>query len=274
MTTIRRPRRTLRHIRTHWPLYFGLYGGLVLALLLIGLGLAGGWYAFVPFALAILIVAGYLLAATLFVAYQLNDGPDGAAVDVLIRLGQIRPEDRVVCIDLGLRNTAVALARHLTTGEVTVVDVYNPQSNVGGALHRARARAGRPPSDPRLNWIDGSIALLPLPDRSVRAVYLDQILSEFWLPEEREQLLEEVRRILMPEGRVLVAERVRAESNLLLAGLVTYTLPPHEQWRGLLQRVGFIIQREETPQGLLYCVRADKPSPAAGKQMTLNLEYV
>lgn len=264
----------MRYIRTHWPLYFGLYGGLVLALLLIGLGLAGGWYAFVPFALAILIVAGYFLAATLFVAYQLNDGPGGTAADILIRLGQLRPEDHVVCIDLGLRATAVAIARHLTTGEVTVIDVYNPQSNLGGALHRARGRAGKPPSDPRLNWIDGSIDLLPLPDRSVRAVYLDQMLSEFWLPEEQERLLAEARRILIPEGRLLVAERVRAQSNLLLAGVVTYTLPSHEQWRGLLQRAGFTIQREEFPHGLLYCVRADKPSPAAARQMTLQLEYV
>jgi len=274
MTAIRRPRRTLRYIRTHWPLYFGLYGGVVLALTLLGLGLAGRWYAFVPFALAILIVAGYLLAATLFVAYQLNDGPGGTTADILLHLGQIHAEDHVVCIDLGLRATAIAIARHLTTGEVSVVDVYNPQSNVGEALHRARARAGKPPSDPRLNWIDGSINLLPLPDRSVRAVYLDQILSEFWLLEEHEQLLAEVRRILIPEGRLLVAERVRAQSNLLLAGLVTYTLPPHEQWATLLQRAGFIIQREEFPRGLLYCVRADKPSPAAAKQMTLRLEYV
>lgn len=274
MTTFRRPRRTLRYIRTHWPLYFGLYGGLVLALLLIGLGLAQGWYAFVPFALAILLVAGYLLASTLFVAYQLNDGPGGTAADILIRLGQIRPDDHVVCIDLGLRATAVAVARHLTTGEVTVVDVYNPQSNAGSALHRARARAGKPPSDPRLNWIDGSIDLLPLPDHSVRAVYLDQVLSEFWLPEERERLLEEVRRILIPEGRLLVAERVRAQSSFFLAGLVTYTLPHHEQWRVLLRRSGFTIRREEFPRGLLYCLRADKPSPAAGKQMALNLEYL
>lgn len=274
MTTIRRPRRTLRYIRTHWPLYFGLYGGLVLALALIGLGLAGGWYAFVPFALAILIVAGYLLVATLFVAYQLNDGPGGPAADILIRLAQIHPDDHVVCIDLGLRATAVAIARQLTTGQVTVVDVYNPQSNAGGVLHRARARAGKPPSDPRLNWIDGSIDLLPLPDRSVRAVYLDQMLSEFWLLEEQERLLDEVQRILVPEGRLLVAERVRAQSNLLLTGLVTYTLPPHEQWRALVQRAGFVIQREEFPRGLLYCVRADKPSPAAAKQMTLRLEYV
>ncbi len=243
-------------------------------MLLIGLGLAQGWYAFIPFAMAILIVASYLLVATLYVAYQLNDAPGGTAAEVLIRLAQTRPDDRVVCIDLGLRSTAVTIAQRLTTGEVTVIDVYNPQSNVGAALHRSRDRARKSQTDPRLNWIDGSINLLPLPDRSVSAVFMNQILSEFWLPEERQQLLEEVRRILIPEGRLLVAERVRAQTSLLLTGLVTYTLPTDDHWRSYLERSGFTIQREEGVHSLLYCVRADKPSPTAGKQMALRLEYI
>ena len=47
---------------------------------------------------------------------------------------------------------------------------------------------------------------------------------------------------------------------------------------GVLKAVGassgFIIRREEHPRGLLYCARAEKPSPAAGRQMSLKLEYV
>ena len=113
----------------------------------------------------------------------------------------------------------------MTTGEMIVVDVYNPQSNSGAALHRARDRARKPQPDPRLTWIDGSIGLLPLPDRSVSAVYVNQILSEFWLPEEQAQLLGEIRRILIPEGRLLIAERIRSQANLLLTGLITSSLP-------------------------------------------------
>jgi ubiquinone/menaquinone biosynthesis C-methylase UbiE len=116
--------------------------------------------------------------------------------------------------------------------------------------------------------------LLPLPDRSVSAVYLDQILSEFWLPEERERLLAEARRILIPEGKLLVAERIRARDDLLLTRLITYSLPTNSQWRTALERSGFVIRRETCPRGLLYCVRAEKPSPARGRQLSLKLEYV
>ena len=267
-------RRTMRYIRTQWPVYAGLYVALVTGVLLIGLSLAFGWYSFIPFSLAIMLVAAYFLVAYIYVAYRLNDAPGGIAADILIDLAQLKPHHNVVCLDIGLKTTAVTIAQHLTTGEVTVIDVYNPQSNTGGALHRTRSRALKPPADPRLNWIDGSIQLLPLPDRSTSAVFMNQILSEFWIPEEREQLLAEVRRILIPEGRLLVAERVRSQTNLVLTGLVTYPLPTEKEWLKALVKAGFVLRRQENAGGVVYCVRVDKPSPASGKQMQLKLEYI
>ena len=264
----------MRYVRTHWPVYAGLYGLLILAVLSIGLSLALEWYSFITFSLAAMLVASYLLIAYLFRAYLLNDAPGGSAADILIDLGQAKPIDRVVCLDLGLRTMPVAVARYITTGEVLAIDLYNPQSNIGAALHRARARAQKPAADPRLQWIDGNIELLPLPDRSVSAVYMNRILSEFWLPEEREQLLKEVFRILTPEGRLLLAEPIRAQSHLLLAGLITYGLPTPDHWRETLSKAGFILRKETTARGLLFCARADKPSPTAGKQMQLNLEFI
>jgi ubiquinone/menaquinone biosynthesis C-methylase UbiE len=266
--------RTRRHIRANWPIFFALYGALLAAVLLLAGGLAAGWYSFVPFALAIIIVAAYFLVAALWLAYQLHDAPGGTAMDRLLEYGQTRPDEKVVCIDLGLREPAIIVAQRLTTGEVTVIDVYNPQSNVGGALRRSRSRSRKPPPDPRLNWIDGSAGLLPLPDRSVSAVYIPHILSEFWLPEERDQLLAEVWRVLIPNGRLLLAERVRARSSLLLAGMITRPLPPVDYWRDLLAKSDFAIQREQTLRGLVYCVRADKPSPTAARQLELKLEYL
>ena len=274
MSVKRRFRRTLRHIRTHWPMFVALYGALVAGMLLIGLSLALGWFSFIPFSLVIMLLAAYFLAALTYVAYRINDAPGGTAAEILVEMAHTRAEERVVCIDLGLRATALTIAQRLTTGQVTIIDVYNPQSNNDAALRRARARAYKPPDDPRLNWIDGSINLLPLPDRSVAAVYMNHILSEFWLPEERRQLLAEVFRILTPEGKLLIAEPIRAETDLLLTGLVTYTLPPSDSWRSLLQSAGFVIGREEKARGLLTCIRADKPSPSAGKQMQLNLEFI
>jgi ubiquinone/menaquinone biosynthesis C-methylase UbiE len=265
---------TRRYLRANWPSYSVLYAGLVLAIFLLGAGFVSGWYALVPFALALFIIDGYLLLGAVWTAYQMHDGPGPRAVELLVDYAQLRPEDRVVCIDLGVRETAIHIAQRLTTGQVTVIDVYNPQSNPSGALRRARAEARKPAPDPRLDWIDGTTQLLPLPDRSVRLVFMNQIMSEFWLPEERTQLLEEVRRILAPEGRLLLAERNRSRANLLLTGLVTSSWPPAETWRAMLARADLRVQREESLRGLLYCARADKPAPSEGKQMRLQLEFL
>jgi len=265
---------TRRYLRTHWPVFFGLYSVLVLTVVLLGVGLASGWYALVPFAVAVMLVAGYVLVAALWTAYQTYDGPGPLVMTQLIDYAQIRPDDKVVCIDLGTRATAVEIARRLVTGQVTAIDVYNPQSNPGAPLRRARAAARKPGPDPRLEWIDGSIALLPMPDHSVRLVFMNEVLSEFWLPEERAQLLEEVRRILVPEGRLLLAERHRTRSNLLLSGLATSSLPPAETWHALLLRADFRIQREDSLRGLVYCARADRPPPTEGRQLHLHLEFL
>ena len=265
---------TRGYIQANWPIFFGLYGALVVAVLLIGLGLAMGWYALVPFALAIMLVAAYFLAAFFWTAYRLHDGPEPTVMELLLSYSQVQPGDKVVCIDLGLRHSAIQIAQRLTTGQVTVVDVYNPQSNTGMALRRARERARKPPSDPRLNWVDGGTALLPVPDRSVSAVFINQLLAEFWLAEDRDLLLAEVRRVLVPEGRLLIAERIRAQANPLLGGLVTSGYPSPNYWRGLLLKADFIVQREENLRGLVYCARADRPSPTAGKQMALLLEFL
>ena len=41
------------------------------------------------------------------------------------------------------------------------------------------------------------------------------IRDRFWLAEDRDLLLAEVRRVLVPEGRLLIAERIRAQACLL-----------------------------------------------------------
>jgi hypothetical protein len=106
----------------------------------------------------------------------------------------------------------------------------------------------------------------------VTAVFLNQILFEFWQPEDRQTLLRELFRILKPEGQVLVAEQVRSRINLLVMGPSAWQLPPADYWRELLAAAGFSLRQEKDIQGLIRCFRADKPSPTAGLQLPLDLE--
>lgn len=266
-----RYRGTLRHISSNWPIFTLLYGGLALALFVAGVSLQEGWFSFVPLMLALSILLGYFLAAGLWAAHKLYD-PDGLRPhDALFDLGQIQAKDTMVYVELGSRHNPLLLRRRLTTGKIIVVDVYNPQWTTGQALARARAAAPQPPSDPRLVWQNGRFDLLPLPDKSVPYVMLDQILSQCWQEGDRVRLLKEVNRILTPNGRLLLSERVRSQTNWLVLGPAGIRLQPLTYWQELLQETGFVIRREVDMQGLICCLRADKPSASQARQLSLDL---
>jgi ubiquinone/menaquinone biosynthesis C-methylase UbiE len=248
---------TARHIYAQWPGYLLRYGGLILAFLMIGAGLIMGWQVLVALGIVLLTAVFFLMLAALWTAHKLHDADSLQSDDLLFAMSQAQPTDNLANIDLGLRQQAIILSRHLTTGKITVIDVYNPQLATGAGLARARLQAPSTKQDPRLTWYDGHISLLPMPDSSVTAVFMSQVLSEFSQHGDRQTLLREIRRILKPSG----------------AGTSTARLHPTEYWRDLLLEAGFEIHRQENIQGLLNCFRVDKPSPYAGHQLPLQLEY-
>lgn len=272
MPTSTRLSATSTHIRRHWPAYLGLYATCILSLMAIGLGLVTGWYALIPFALAAILAAGYLLVTTLWAVRKVYDQNDPLAI--LYTLSNHKPVDEIANIELGTRSTSIWLARHLTTGSVAAIDVYNPESNTSAALRRARLNAVHLPADPRLAWIDGRTNLLPLADRSVKCVFLNEVLSEFWEVSERERLLNEVYRVLEPDGRALIAEPVRTQTSLLLRLPNSIDAKTAEEWKLLLRKTGFEVRAERDIEGLLVCLRADRPSDEEARQLTLGLEYL
>ncbi|MCB8982291.1 MAG: methyltransferase domain-containing protein [Ardenticatenaceae bacterium] len=262
---------TIRHVRANWPGYLLVYAGIVLALLLLGLSMQEGWLSFVPLSLALALLLGYLLAASLWAAHRLYDQEGLRPYHVLFDMGQLKATDTFVYVDLGVRDFALQLSRRLTSGKIFVVDVYNPQWTLSASLKRYRAGQPHPPPDPRLVWQNGRFDLLPLPDKSVSTVILHRVVSEFWQQGDRMALLAEVHRILTPNGRVLLAERTRSQTNWLVMGPSALNLRPADDWRELLQKAGFIIVKETDLQGLITCWRADKPTPAQARQLSLNL---
>ena len=261
---------TLRYVAAHWPAYLVGYGGSALLALLFALFAAGrNWWSFVLLALALLLVLGYFSIASLWTVYQQYDRRQNWTSHRLFELGQLQPTDDFVHVGLGLRATAIRLARRLTSGHLTVVDVYNPQLAPGRALARAR-RLSTPFADPRLTWLDGTIDLLPLPDNSAEAVTLSRTLGELWQRGDQQLLLQEIFRILAPGGRLLLAESVRSRRSFFLMGLTALRLQPPFYWRELLKTAGFRVEKEENVGELVHYYRAEKPLPGEMEQLTFD----
>ncbi len=264
-------RGTLRYLYAHWPVYLLLYGSMIAALLFIGFSSRQGWWGYVPLTLALLMVLVYFFLASLWSAHQQRDVGGLRPYDILFDLGRVEATETLLYIDLGLRYQSVALSRRLTTGQVMVVDIYNPQWMSSQALVRLRRRMPSPPADPRLVWLNGSLDLLPLPDNSVPVVVVSQVLQEFWQEGDRLQLLAEVYRVLQPNGRLLLAEQTRSRTNWMLLGPAAFFLYSAVYWKNMLLQAGFQVRKEQNLQGILHCYRADKPLPAEAQQLKFEL---
>lgn len=262
---------TIQYIYAHWPSFALMYGGIIIMLLVIGLSVELGLLGFVPLATAVLIFLSYFLITSLWTTHQLYSQNGLQPHLALFQSGNLAPIDNIVYVDVGIRFRPIQLCRRLTTGELIVIDVYNPQWTTNRALARWRTRWQHPPKDPRLVWMDGQVNLLPLPDQSVSAVILCQVTSEFWQHGDRSTLLAEARRILKADGRLLIAERCRTQTNMLMAGPAALALPPVSYWRGLISETGFRLRAEKTSNGLIHTFYAQKPTPTEARQLAFDL---
>jgi len=270
----RNPRRfqgSIRHVIANWPSY--ALGGfaVIVCLGVIIFCATRNLPAFIPMTLAALIVLFYYLFASLWEAHMLYDPGGLQAHHVLFDMGRIESHDSFAFIDLGSRREASELSHRLTSGKILVIDVYSPLWTPGRALVRMRTQASLPAHDPRVEWCAADIGLLPLPDRSVPFVIVNHILSHFWQQGDQRVLLRDIHRVLLPDGRLLLAEQARTEMNWLLKGPFALKLPLARRWRELVASCGFLVKEERSLQGITLCIRADKKAPDTAHQLELEL---
>lgn len=263
---------TLTEIAAHWPAYLlGYGGGLLVALLLIVLGSSRGLWGLVAFGLLLLLVVAYFLGMGLWAAHRRYDVPGQRPVDLFFELGRITATGRFVHVGMGLRRTPQQMSRRLTSGRVTALDVYNPQEAPGGTLARGRMAVTSSPADPRLQWLEATIRLFPLPDRCTSLVTMEEAAGALWQHGDRLLLLREVYRILRPEGRLIFAQPVRTRSAWLISATGAMRLEPVAYWRRLLGEAGFNLVREKEVHDLVTYFVAERPASGEMQQLMLDL---
>ena len=259
---------TLVYIRSNWPRYLFLFGGgSLVVIFVLSLSIVREWPAFVLISAAILIVILYFFGASIWAGHRLYD--DAAYVSAILDLAEISPQDTFAHISLGLKRTAVDLSRVLTTGKVIIIDVYNPQLVPGKTLLRARqldqSNEELQILDPRLSWREGTIDLIPLPDKSTPLVTMVETLSEFWQPGDQMCLLKEIYRILTPNGRLILVEKTLTLANFFAFGPESLRLNSAAKWSEILTKAGFSNIEQRTLYDMVQIFRAEKSSLSCQK---------
>jgi len=169
----------------------------------------------------------------------------GPSLPVLVELAAPKPVDVVLDVATGTGNTALALASLVL--RVIGVDVAS------GMLDQARARA-QAENVGNVEFITGSAEDLPFPDAEFSLVVSRHAPHHF---HNLDKFLHEVRRVLKPAGRFVVADQISPSAQI--AGWVDRWErtrdPSHfrqrtvSEWRQMAEAAGFSWVQD---QSVLY----------------------
>lgn len=250
--------------------YLWLAGLTAVTIVVMLLAVLNRWWAFIPLGGAVVLGLAYLLVAPRWYGRQLRD--DLSVADRLWQQAGLQTDAHIVVLSAGLRGTAVYLGRRLATGRMQAIDLYHPQQMPDPILAAWRgARATSPPeTDPRMEWLEGRIDLVPLPDGSSDVVFFDQVLSELRAAGDRELVLQEVRRILRPGGQLYFVERVRQPAAGWVVGVDMRALDSAESVQSLLRAAGFQPAPPQPLSAVLVLFTAATPTERVAKQLRFD----
>lgn len=166
----------------------------------------------------------------------------GASLPVLIEVAALKPVDLVLDVATGTGNTALALAPLVL--RVIGLDVAS------GMLDQARARA-QAENVENVEFITGSAEELPFRDTQFSLVVSRHAPHHF---HDLDKFLREVRRVLKPDGRFVVADQISPSAQVMdwVDRWERTRDPSHfrqrtlAEWREMAEAAGFSWIRDQS----------------------------
>jgi SAM-dependent methyltransferase len=240
-TTVERTSRgpfdgVLQIVRYNWTLYLTAIMAAVAVVALV-------WLLRPPPILAEILIAGaavgvFWLLASLAVSYYIYDLSDLYHWEwIRVQLG-VHPH-RLVNITAGLDETSGALRRLYPDGELTILDIYDPKAMPEPSIARARLEGHA-----LLETIPADFRSLPLLTGTVDAALVIFTAHELRERSARDAFFKDVRRVMTPDGRVLLVEHVRDAWNLAAFGPGAFHFFSRQEWLRVARTAGFHLDRE------------------------------
>jgi len=158
----------------------------------------------------------------------------------------------VLNMTAGFDESSSILASRCATAKLVVVDFFDPTKHTEPSI--ARARKAYPPY-PGTELTFGHV--LPLPDSSVDLSVGFLALHEIREHRDRVKLLGEVRRVLAPQGHLVITEHLRDLPNAIAFSIGVLHFHSDKTWTRAFQEAHFRLVRQHrtTPFITTYVLR-------------------
>jgi ubiquinone/menaquinone biosynthesis C-methylase UbiE len=164
---------------------------------------------------------------------------------------QIRGDEKALDVGCGLGKTTVGVAKHLTTGRVVGVDIWDKMEILGNSPERAYENAKLEGVLDKVEFKTANVLSLPFPNNSFDLVTSSSVINNLHDDAEKLKALAEVFRVLRPGGKFLMMEPLRN-----LRGFFTFSpfafleLLTKDKWIQMLDETKFVQLRCSYESGM------------------------
>ncbi|HMG82104.1 MAG TPA: hypothetical protein VK559_03635 [Ferruginibacter sp.] len=235
MERIRKPfQGVINIVRFNWHFY-ALSFSIVLLLLFITRYTPAASLFYILLVCIAIVVTTFI---SLLVSFFIYDLSNLYTLDWLDRSG-IQPANNIININAGFDETSALLQLKYPAANMQVFDFYDERKHTEVSIKRARAAY-----PPYKNTIYIDTSTLPLADSSIDTAFLLLAAHEIRNDRERIAFFEELKRVIVISGRIIVTEHLRDMANFLAYTMGAFHFHSKPTWLKTFTASGFVISKE------------------------------
>jgi SAM-dependent methyltransferase len=228
-------------VRFNWPFYAAA-GAIAATAPLILPRLPGVWWVRIPAGLGFALVAMWLVTS-LVASWIVYDRSRLMQWDWVLQALGFAPRSWIN-LHAGHDEASEALGAIFANASGRVFDIFSPSEMTEPSIARARRRSRGTPRRGTVAAEQADYRHLPLPNGTIDVATLLLSAHELRSDQSRSALFTELRRVLGPAGRVVVAEHLRDWANFLAYGPGVLHFHSRRTWVRCFARHRFDIHRE------------------------------